>query len=109
MTRTETTVTTPTPPPQRRIGRQIQNALVWLLAAAALLWIGDWVVWSVRVWRGGGYSTVQVDQYLQTPLKNHKMEYDHMGLIDQACVQSIFPHSGDNPCWWLRRHTTQWE
>jgi hypothetical protein len=99
-----------TPAPQRRFGeRQIQNALVWLLATAAALWIGDWTVWSVRVWRGGGYGAVQVDQYLQTPLKNHKMEYDHMGLIDQACARSIFPHGGDAPCWWLRRHTTQWE
>jgi hypothetical protein len=32
-----------------------------------------------------------------------------MGIAPQACVRALFPHNDDKPCWWVRRHTTQWE
>ena len=89
--------------------RRIADALIWLLAAALLLWLGDWTVWRIRVWRGGGYDTVQVNQILLIPLKNHKMEADSQSTADQPCARSIFPHGGDDPCWWLRRHATVWQ
>jgi hypothetical protein len=75
--------------------RRIADALIWLLAVTLLLWLGDWAVWRIRVWRGGGYDTVQVNQILST--------------ADQPCARSIFPHDGDDPCWWLRRHATVWQ
>jgi hypothetical protein len=89
--------------------RRIADALIWLLAVALLLWLGDWTVWRIRVWRGGGYDTVQVNQILLIPLKNHKMEADAQSTADQPCARSIFPHGGDDPCWWLRRHATVWQ
>ena len=36
--------------------RLIGDALMLLLAAALLLWLADWAIWRVRVWRGGGYA-----------------------------------------------------
>ena len=87
----------------------MKRGLVWLLAVAATLWVGDWTVWQLKVARGGGYDSVQVDLLLKTPLKNHKEEFDDMGIAPQACVRALFPHNDDKPCWWVRRHTTQWE
>ena len=89
--------------------KRIADALIWLLAVTLLLWLGDWTVWRIRVWRGGGYDTVQVNQILLIPLKNHKMEADAQNTADQPCARSIFPHGGDDPCWWLRRHATVWQ
>jgi hypothetical protein len=89
--------------------KRIADALIWLLAVTLLLWLGDWTVWRVRVSRGGGYDTVQVNQILLIPLKNHKMEADAQSSADQPCARSIFPHGGDDPCWWLRRHATVWQ
>jgi hypothetical protein len=89
--------------------KRIADALIWLLAVTLLLWLGDWTVWRIRVWRGGGYDTVQVNQILLIPLKNHKMEADAQSTTDQPCARSIFPHGGDDPCWWLRRHATVWQ
>jgi hypothetical protein len=89
--------------------RRIADALTLLLAVTLLLWLGDWTVWRIRVWRGGGYDTVQVNQILLIPLKNHKMEADAQSTADQPCARSIFPHGGDDPCWWLRRHATVWQ
>jgi hypothetical protein len=89
--------------------KRIVDGLIWLLAVTLLLWLGDWTVWRIRVWRGGGYDSVQVNQILLIPLKNHKMEADAQSTADQPCARSIFPHGGDDPCWWLRRHATVWQ
>jgi len=64
---------------------------------------------AVRMKRGSAYGSVTVSQFLATPLKGSKEEYDYLGSVDQACVKSIFPHGGDQPCWWLERHTKQWQ
>jgi hypothetical protein len=95
---------------KRRITKkQIADALTCLLAATLLLWLGDWAIWRVRVRHGGGYDSVQVNHILLTPLKNHRMQADEQSTADQPCARSIFPHGGDDPCWWLRRHATQWQ
>jgi hypothetical protein len=89
--------------------RRIGDALLLLLAALLLLWLGDWAIWRVRVWRGSGYDSVQVNQLLLTPLKNRRMKVDPENTTDQLCVRALFPHGGNDPCWWLRRHATQWQ
>ncbi|HEY3989683.1 MAG TPA: hypothetical protein VGM02_10325 [Acidobacteriaceae bacterium] len=92
---------------KRRIAKAVGDAFLWLLAATLVLWLGDWGVWRIRVHHGGGYDTVQVTQLLLIPLKNHRITADAQSTIDQPCTRSIFPHAGDDPCWWVRRHTTQ--
>ena len=89
--------------------RIVGQGLLFLLAALAVLYAADWAVLQVRIRRRTGFSTVVVHQFLATPLKNHTDEYDYMGDFAQPCVRSIFPHASDSPCWWLKRHTTQWE
>jgi len=74
-----------------------------------LLYLADWAVLRVRVWHGTGYRTVVVHQFLATPLKGNKQEYDLMGTVPETCSRSIFPQQGNPPCWWLVRHTSQWE
>lgn len=93
----------------QRLKRQTADALLWLLAAVLLLWLGDWAVWRIRVHNGGGYDTVQVSQILLTPLKNHRMKADEQSTTSQSCTRSIFPHAGENPCWWLRRHADEFQ
>jgi hypothetical protein len=79
-----------------------------LLAGLVVLYLADWAVLRVRMARGTGYETVQVEEYLATPLKGSKDEYDYMGTRPEPCSRSIFPH-GAPPCWWLTRHTSHWE
>jgi hypothetical protein len=93
----------------RKWKRHLGDALLWLLAAILVLWLGDWAVWHLRVWRGRGYDTVQVSQFLLTPLKNHRVKADEQSTMDQPCSRSIFPHGGDDPCWWLRRHAIEFQ
>lgn len=79
-----------------------------LLAVVVLTYLVDWAVLRVRMTHGEGYGTVQVDEYLSTPLKGNKAEYDYMGSNPEPCAHSIFPH-GAAPCWWLAKHTSHWE
>ena len=82
------------------------RVLQGLVALLILLYAVDWVVLALRAEHG--VSSVQVEQFLKTPLKGQKEEFDYMGTVAQSCVQSLFPHRGDSPCWWLRTHKTQW-
>ena len=79
-----------------------------LIAAVIIVYLVDWAILRIRMTRGTGFGTVQVDQYLSTPLKGNKNEYDYLGTVTVACARSIFPH-GAAPCWWRNRHRSVWE
>jgi hypothetical protein len=74
-----------------------------------LLYAGDWAVLRLRVARGTAYGVVTVNQFLATPLKGNKVEYDLMGTVQETCSRSIFPQNGNPACWWLERHKSHWE
>jgi hypothetical protein len=89
----------------RRLGTIVQA----LLALILVLYAGDYAVYRYRASHGTAFKTLQVDQYLSTPLKGNKAEYDYMGTQAETCSRSLFPQAGDPPCWWLARHTSRWE
>ena len=93
----------------RRWMRQLMRWFPVLVGVLALLYVGDWAVLEVRVARGTGYDRVEVTQFLATPLKGNKTEYDLMGTVEETCSRSLFPQMWHPPCWWLKRHTSQWE
>jgi hypothetical protein len=90
----------------KRLGGQLVMALLVLFAA---LYVGDRIVLQVRIAHGTAYSVVEVNQFLATPLKGNKVEYDLMGTVQETCSRSIFPQKGNPPCWWLERHKAQWK
>jgi hypothetical protein len=88
---------------KRRWGRILQG----LLAILVVLYLGDWITLRVR---SGAHASnsVQVEQFLKTPLKGQKEEFDYMGTVTEPCVPALFPHSSEAPCWWVERHKIQW-
>jgi hypothetical protein len=80
-----------------------------LAVLVGLLYVGDWLVLRSRISHGTAYGVVEVNQFLATPLKGNKVEYDLMGTVPVRCSRSIFPQQGDPACWWLERHTSQWQ
>jgi hypothetical protein len=85
------------------------RSLKWVLLGAVALYFADWAQLGLQMAHHAGVGAVTVNQYLATPLKGHKEEYDYLGSVDQPCVRSIFPHNDDQPCWWLERHKNQWQ
>jgi hypothetical protein len=53
------------------------------------------------------YSTVTVRPYLAVGLKSGKSDLYFFDPQKQTCVNSLFPHMGYNPCWYVRKHTHQ--
>jgi hypothetical protein len=49
-------------------------------------------------------STVSIKRYYAVGLKNGKTEMYYAEPENETCVNSIFPHLGYSPCWYLRRH-----
>lgn len=85
------------------------KAVVGLLISLTVLYAADWLVLKIRIARGTAYGSVEVDQFLATPLKGNKEEYDMVGSFQQSCTRSIFPHQGKPACWWVRKHNSQWQ
>jgi hypothetical protein len=82
----------------------LKRVAVVLLAAFVGIYVGDWIVYKLR---GSPSSTVTVNRYQTVPLKGNKIEYDYLGTGEVACSISLFPQSGQSPCWRLRRHPNQ--
>ncbi len=90
-------------------GDRLIRVAIGAVVVLALLYAGDWAALRVRLTHGTAYGTVEVNQFLATPLKGSKIEYDLIGTVQQKCSRSIFPQQGNAACWWLERHTTQWQ
>ncbi len=92
--------------------RLARRAALYLLVALTTAYIADSIVFQIRRARGVGLDSVNVDQYLRTPLKGSKNEYDYLGTASKACSRSLFPQyavsAWNPPCWWVERHRTVW-
>jgi hypothetical protein len=86
------------------IWRWLRRIVVALVAAFALLYLGDWAVYKLR---GSPQGTVTVHHTLSVPLKGNKTEIDYLGSSDVPCSVSLFPQSGESTCWQLRRNRNQ--
>jgi len=58
-----------------RMKRILGRTVVALIAALAALYVGDSVVWRIRVATGGGMGKVTVSNMTALPLKDNKEEY----------------------------------
>jgi hypothetical protein len=93
--------------------RNFWEAVRYALIALGLLYAADWSVFEARRAWGSGLGSVPVEQFLKTPLKGQKAEYDYLGVVDESCPRAVFPQRvaahWTPPCWWLRRHPEQWQ
>jgi hypothetical protein len=79
---------------------------VFLFAAMLLviLYAGDYLSVRYRIPNREPLSTVKIQRYYAVPQKDRKTEYYFLDPETQQCVNSLFPHLGSNPCWYVSRH-----
>ena|ERR1700722_1653598 len=87
--------------PAQMILRWLALTVVAILAAAALLFVGDYAVFMLR---GKPQDQVTVTRYMSAPLKGNKTELYYEGTGPMPCAKAIFPQNGWQPCWYMRRH-----
>ena len=92
--------------------RDHKRILLVAILVVAALYVGDYLLLRYRIWRNHSpYGTVRVEilyaiSQKSTPGTN-KTEYQSGGFQNQTCVNSLFPHFGYTPCWYLTRHTVK--
>ncbi|MGA2848492.1 MAG: hypothetical protein ABSE46_05825 [Terracidiphilus sp.] len=80
------------------------RGILVLLVGFVVIYFGDYALFRLR---GSPLSKVTINQFQSVPLKGTKIEYDYLGTSDVPCSQSLFPHAGQSPCWYLRRNPNQ--
>ena len=92
--------------------QKLRRAALWVLgttaALAALTFLADYGVFRLRILAGRSpYGSVLVHSYYAVPQKNGKTEFIFDPPAQWTCVNSLFPHQGYPPCWYLSRHPDQ--
>lgn len=87
--------------PMQNILRWTAFVLLGILGTAALIYLGDTAAFFLR---GQPTEQVIVSRYMSAPLKGDKTELFYEGTGPMPCSKSIFPQSGWQPCWYLRKH-----
>ncbi|MGC2322693.1 MAG: hypothetical protein WA463_08695 [Terriglobales bacterium] len=83
----------------------VKTALFAVLILCALLYAGDYAAVRFHIPKSRATtSTVEVQPYYAVPLKGGKTEFMFLKPENQVCVNSLFPHLGYNPCWYVRRY-----
>jgi hypothetical protein len=88
--------------------RLAAGTLLSTVVLVELAYAVDYAVFRYRV--AGGrqpFGQVTVTHYDAVQQKNGKTEFIFDPPQAQTCVNSLFPHAGYAPCWYLQRHTEQ--
>jgi hypothetical protein len=98
--------------PQRNLRERLHRLLVFsllgLLGVAAVSFGLDYAVFRIRVATNrSAYGSVTVNHYDAVAQKNGKTQLIFDPPQAQPCVNALFPHAGDMPCWYLQRHPDQ--
>jgi hypothetical protein len=84
----------------------IKKVALGTLLFLVVLYAGDYALVRLRHEPTG---SVAVRRYYAIQEKANRVEYVFDKEENQTCVQSLFPHLGLVPCWYLSRHTEQRE
>lgn len=88
-----------------KIVKVIATVLILLLA---MIYLCDYAILRYRIAKNrNAFGTVTVTRFYAIKEKNGKTEFSTGDSEDVTCVNSIFPHSGYAPCWYLTRHPEQ--
>jgi hypothetical protein len=88
--------------------RTFLAVLLSVLGAAILAFGADFAVFRMRVATNRNpYGSVVVSHYYAVVQKNGKTQFIFDPPQPQSCVHALFPHAGQQPCWYLSRHPEQ--
>jgi hypothetical protein len=79
--------------------------LLSAIVLTSLVYAGDYLSLRSRLSANHQpFGNVAVQSEYVIHEKNGKTEYQFPPPENQVCVESLFPHLGYSPCWYLRRH-----
>jgi len=88
----------------------MQQAFLGLLALFVLVYLADLAWYQARIAfpkLGSPTGSVHRIRLLAIPAKGNKTQYEIDAVKpeeDVPCSHSLFPQSGNSPCWYVARH-----
>lgn len=93
---------------RQRLRRAVIASVVVLLSTALLAYGFDFAIFRVRVaTHRNAFGSVVVNHYTAVLQKNGKTQFTFDPPQPWTCVNTLFPHAGCLPCWYLNRHPDQ--
>ena len=91
-----------------RIRRIFLGIVVFLVGITLLAFVVDLGLFRLRVVaHRDPYGSVVVSHYYAVAQKSGKTQFIFDPPGPETCVNAVFPHSGLQPCWYLKRHPDQ--
>lgn len=91
--------------------RPIRSYVKWAIGIAILLaataWVADWLLLAYR--KDTGFGQVEIHRRFAVHLKNRQIQQRVEKPYLENCVNSLFPHYQESPCWYLARHANDVE
>jgi hypothetical protein len=70
-----------------------------------MVYAADYLVFRYKIAKNREpFGSVTVRVYYAIAKKANKTEFVFAGAQDVSCVNSLFPHLGRTPCWYIERH-----
>lgn len=83
----------------------LKRALGMAILSTALAWTVDWLILRHKVTTdSGAFEEVMVRRRYAVHLKNRQIEQRNEQPHPEECINSLFPHYDELPCWYLKRH-----
>lgn len=77
-------------------------------AALGLILLIAFYLGDYGIARSKPMGSVVVQPFYAIHQKNGRTEFDYnVPPETQTCVASLFPHGGNNPCWYVNSHRTR--
>jgi hypothetical protein len=85
------------------IGTILKWTVAGLVAALAVVYCGDYLVIKIRAAKSPGtaFSVIKYRPTMAIPHKDGRQEFVFGDPTTETCVNSLFPHFGDRPCWYV--------
>jgi len=93
---------------RERLRRIFLGIVVFVVGTAALAYAIDFTVFRIRIATNHNpYGSVTVSHYYAVAQKSGKTQFIFEPPQDESCVNALFPHLQQMPCWYLGRHPEQ--
>lgn len=85
--------------------RILRIVVLCLIAIPALAFAADYLSLRFDLPHRPPFDSVEIRRFYAVKLKNKQTSYMMSQPQTVECVNSLFPHYGDGPCWYRRSHT----
>lgn len=92
-----------------RYPKRVLKTALLVIALVIAVYLGDYASLKLQFPARPQFGMVHLQPYVAVPRKDGKTEYMLDEATDEPCVNSLFPHFGDQPCWYLKRQANKRE